>query len=286
MNVFLLGGKGTEAKLVNRGFSGCEMYCLHYTKRGRRHEMHRAASCNPLFTRLSLDICVTYAEIKTVSTTREIDTLEDVSGLDFKTPFDELTELRSVLTTQEIGELTGLRRETISRARRDSRFQRRTEKAVGDLYLVVTRMRSILGEDLGQLAAVLRRPQAALGGRSIADLLKEGSVDRVLEHLAAPDPAPASAPPDADAVEAFLAADPQLAARLPEIEAKFRDRFGPEVRIERGLDTEPGSEEVGIYLRAHNALSFDENLKLLTAMLMEEDDLLGPVADRLGIGFL
>jgi hypothetical protein len=248
--------------------------------------MRRADSCNPLFTRLSLDIRVTFAEIKTVSSSLQTDTLGDVSGLDFKTPFDELTELRSVLTTQEIGELTGLRRETISRARRDRRFQRRTEKAVGDLYLVVTRMRSILGDDLGQLAAVLRRPQASFGDRSIADLLREGSVDKVLKHLAAPEPAPTSAPPDEDAVEAFLAADPQLAARLPEIEAKFRERFGPEVRIERGLDAEPGSEEVGIYLRAHNSLSFDENLKRLTAMLMQEDDLLGPVADRLGIGFL
>ena len=47
--------------------------------------MHRAASCNRLFTRLSLDNCVTYAEIKTVSTSRKIDTLNDVAGLDFKT---------------------------------------------------------------------------------------------------------------------------------------------------------------------------------------------------------
>jgi hypothetical protein len=215
-----------------------------------------------------------------------IATLVDMDELDFRTPFDELGDLRELLTTQQVAEFTGLRRETISRARPGRPLRPRTEKAVGDLYLVVTRMRAVAGLDLRNLAAILRRPQPALGDRSIADLLKEGRVDQVLEHLADPGPAAASAPVDADAVETFLAADPELAARLPEIEAKFRERFGPDVRIERGMDTEPGSEEVGIYLRAHNALSFDENLKRLKAMLIEEDDLLGPVADRLGIGFL
>jgi hypothetical protein len=275
--------------VVNRGFSGCEMYCLHYSRRDRRHEMHPADSCNRLFTRLPLDIRVTFAEIKTVSTSREIDTLEDVSGLDFKTPFDELTELRSILTTQEIAELTGLRRETISRARRDSRFQRRTEKAVGDLYLVVTRMRSILGDDLGQLAAVLRRPQAVLDDRSIAELLKEGRVDLVLEHLAAPEPVPSTTLwPGAESaadVEAYLVGDPELADRLPAIEARVREHFGPDVRIERGLDIEPGSPVVGFSLRVRNGLSFDENLARLTSVLIDRD-LLEPVADRLTIGFL
>jgi hypothetical protein len=251
--------------------------------------MHRAGSCNPLFTRLSLNIRVTFAEIKTVRTSLEIDTLEEMAGLDFKTPFDELRELRKVLTTQEIADLTGLRRETISRARRDRRFQRRTEKAIGDLYLVVTRMRSILGDDLSQLAAVLRRPQAVLGDRSIADLLREGRVDLVLEHLAAPKPAPPTTLwPGAESVadiEAYLAGDPELAVRLPEIEARVREHFGPEAQIERGLDIEPGSPEVGFSLRVRNDLSFDENLTQLSAVL-EDRKLLEPVADRLTIGFL
>jgi hypothetical protein len=240
--------------------------------------------------------------------------------LDFKTPFDELSELRAVLTTQEIAELTGLRRETISRARRDSRFQRRTEKTLGDLYLVVTRMRSIAGEDLGQLGAILRRPQSILGERSIADLLKEGRVDLVLEHLTAPEPTPASAPiaiePPEDPpptleveahlrpwkplgpvemqayrdrqeaeVAAFLADDPEFAAGLPGIEARVREHFGPEVWIERGVDEEPGAED-GLYLRAHNGLPFDENLTRLEALLKQERDLRDPVRNRVTVGFL
>jgi hypothetical protein len=229
----------------------------------------------------------------------DIVTLENVAELDFKGPFDELTELRSQLTTQEIAELTGLRRETISRARPDTRFRRRTEKALGDLYLVVTRMRSAAGNDLGQLAAVLRRPQAALGDRSIADLLKEGEVDLVLEHLAAPaspsrstEPvdraaAPPRQEPREDAVEAFLAADPEMAALLPEIEAKVRKYFAPVESIERGITVEyEGEGDDVLYLWAHNDLSFDENEKRFRALLEQERDFLRPVRSRLNIGFL
>src|ERR1700753_2247797 len=97
------------------------------------------------------------------------DILGRVAALDFKSPFDELTELRESMTTQEIAGLTGLRRETISRARPDSRFPRRTEKAIGDLYALVTRIKAVAGGDLAQVGAILRRPQSALGGRSIAE---------------------------------------------------------------------------------------------------------------------
>jgi hypothetical protein len=221
-----------------------------------------------------------------------------MAGLDFKTPFDELTELRAVLTTQEIAELTGLRRETVSRARPDSRFQRRTERALGDLYVVVTRMRSVAGDDLGQIAAILRRPQGVLDGRSIADLLKEGRMDLVLEHLAPSGPvAPAVAPrpgpgePPEDAVTTFLAADPELTALLPEIEAKVRLRFAPLEGIERGViedfEGEPGDRSGDVfYLRVLNDLSLDANVERLIALLDQERDLLAPVHDRLTIGFL
>ncbi len=229
----------------------------------------------------------------------DIVTLEDVADLDFTSPFDELTELRTLLTTQEIAELTGLRRETISRARADSRFRPRTEKAVGDLYTVVTRMRSVAGGDLGQLAAVLRRPQAAFGERSIGDLLREGKVDLVLKHLFPPSPAGAAAGAAAKEAAArafyereekraaaFLAADPELAALLPEIEAKVRKHFAPVEWIERGTIVEyEGEADDVLYLSAHNSLSFDENSERLMAFLKAERDLLLPVRPRLNIGF-
>jgi hypothetical protein len=236
--------------------------------------------------------------------------------LDFKTPFDELGELRAVLTTQQIAELTGLRRETISRARPDSRFQRRTEKALGDLYLVVTRMRSVLGEDLGQLAAVLRRPQEELGGRSIAELLLEGQVEVVLESLAPAAPTEAEVltdlrfDPEVEAqltpleepseeevlrdpaldeqVAAVLAADPELDSRLDAIEAAIRRCFGPGSRVERQIispyDVPDGSDE--LYLRVHSDLSLDEEIDLLGELLRSDKDLLAPVRSRLTIGFL
>jgi hypothetical protein len=243
--------------------------------------------------------------------------LEEMAELDFKTPFDELTELRTLLTTQEIAELTGLRRETISRARPDSRFQRRTEKALADLYAVVTRMRSLTGDDIGQLAAVLRRPQDDLGGRSIAALLRGGQVDAVLKSLS---PAASTdlealanfrldpdveaqlepwkepteeqmmraAAIESDQVSDLLAGDPELASRLGAIEAALLAHFGPGTRVERRIiseyDDPEGSDE--LYLRVHTDLSFDEEIDGLGALLERKRDLLRPVRSRLTIGFL
>lgn len=242
--------------------------------------------------------------------------LEPMS-LDFRSPYDELTELRSLLTTQEIAELTGLRRETISRARPDSHFQRRTEKALRDLYVVVTRMRSANGRDLSQLGAVLRRPQAAFDGGSIADLLREEKVDQILELLATPPPptgerrersllgpdteaklkaydpagadaaAPAIREREERRVAAFLAAHPEMTALLPEVEEKVRHHFSPVQWIERGVIVEYEGEAGDVlYLWAHNGLPFDENVERLTTFLEHERDLLEPVRSELNIGFL
>lgn len=241
--------------------------------------------------------------------------IEEVPKLDFKTPFDELSELRTVLTAQQIAELTGLRRETISRARPDSRFQRRTEKALGDLYVVVTRMRSVLGDDLGQLAAVLRRPQRELGDRSIAELLLEGQVEVVLEHLTPAVPTAAEMPanfrlgPEAEArlepwvepseeekkdsglderVAALLAADPELSSRLDAIEAALVAHFGPGARVERQVVSEYDDPDGGdeLYLRVHTGLSLDEEIDRLRDFLGREAGLLAPVRRQLSIGFL
>jgi hypothetical protein len=211
---------------------------------------------------------------------------------DSHTPFDELTELRAVLTTQEIAELTGLRRETISRARPDSRFQRRTEKALRDLYLVVTRMKSVRGEDIGQLAAILRRPQPEFGGRPIAELLREGQVEAVLASLsseAPPETEETARNPTVDErVAAMIEGDSELRSRLSEIEAVLAEQFGPGARLEReiilGYDEPEGSDE--LYLRVHNDLSLDENVDRLTEFLHRNKDLLAPVHRHLVVGFL
>lgn len=230
-----------------------------------------------------------------------VGTIEDVASLDFKSPFDELTELRALLTTQEIADMTGLRRETISRARPDSRFQRRTEKALRDLYLVVTRMRAVRGGDLGQLAAVLRRPQEQFAGRSIAELLREGEIEAILDGLSADAPTEAEGskePSDAhvvkdptldERVDALLAADPELRSRLGPIEAALLRHFGPGSAVERKLvnefhDDPEGSDE--LYLRVDADLALDESIDRLATFLEREGDLLAPVRAQLTIGFL
>lgn len=218
--------------------------------------------------------------------------LENMASLDFKSPFDELTELRAVLTTQEIAELTGLRRETISRARPDSRFQRRTEKALGDLYLVVTKMKSLAGGDLGQLAAILRRPQEELAGRSIAELLREGRVEVVLASLSAGPTAQAEPvvnnPTMDERVDALLKGDPELRSRIPAIEAALVEHFGPGAEVEREVitsyDESEGNDE--IYLRVLVDLTFDEKIDRLAEVLEQESGLLAPVRSKLTVGFL
>jgi hypothetical protein len=202
-----------------------------------------------------------------------------------------------VLTTQEIADMTGLRRETISRARADSRFQRRTEKALRDLYLVVTKMKSAAGEDLDQLAAILRRPQAEFAGRSIAELLRAGQAEVVLESFSSdvepwrePSEEGVERDPALDArVAAVLEADRELRSRLGAIEAALVRHFGPGSAVERKLvnefhDDPEGSDE--LYLRVHADLSLDENIDRLAAFLEREVELLAPVRAQLTIGFL
>jgi hypothetical protein len=249
-----------------------------------------------------------------VTTATPVGTVFDMAGLDLATPYDVLTELRSMLTLAEISEMTGLRRETLSRARSGVRFQRRTAKALDDLYLVVNRLRPMLAGDVTHLAAILRRPQEPLGGHSIAELLREGRVEVALEHLAPPLPEeekledfrldpeieaglsasedglaspPRGNPTHVDPAE-LLDGDPDLTSRLPAIEAAIRERFGDDVRIERKIIREPFNSNTRdeLYLRVHSGLSFDEEVDRLRRLLREEQDLLGPVQRRLTIGFL
>jgi hypothetical protein len=236
--------------------------------------------------------------------------------LDVVTPFEELSELRSLLSVSEIAEMTGLRRETLSRARPGGRFQKRTAEGLHDLYLVVSRLRPMVDGDV-HLAAILRRPQPEFARRSIARVLRDGQVDAVLRHLDQPEPTDQEAlenfklPPEVVAeleagqrkegsapraedptlaarVSALLAADPELSSRLPEIEAKVLEYFGPEARIERKIidphDNPDGHDE--FYLRVSTDLSVAEAGDRLEALSDREHVLLGPVAGRLAIGFL
>jgi len=238
-----------------------------------------------------------------------------VDALDLLTPYDDLKDLRTVLSAQQIAELTGLRRETISRARPGSRFRRQTARAFTDLNVVVGRLRRVMGDDPGQLSALLERPQPAFGGSSIAELVREGQVDLVLDRLAAAEPTEAEqlenlrlgadveaelraleaddpGPPPAaikdDRATDLVAGDPELGRRLPEIEGSIRGRFGAGARVERAVVADP-SDPGGaghLYLGIRTALPLDEQIDRLGALLSEEEDLLGPVQTRVSVGLL
>jgi hypothetical protein len=219
--------------------------------------------------------------------------MEGVTNLDFKSPFDELTELREVMTAQEIAELTGVRRETISRARPDSRFQRKTEKALADLHRVVTKIRTARSGEVGQLSAILRRPQAEFAGRSIADLLREGQGDSVLRSLSTEasigaDPGTGK-PTVEERVAALLADDPELATCLPAIEAALLRHFGPGASVERKIVNEVydhPEESDELLIEVHSDSSLDERIDRHAEFLARERDLVAPVRSRLTIGYL
>jgi hypothetical protein len=99
---------------------------------------------------------------------------------------------------------------------------------------------------------------------------------------------PVEDPTLAERVSALLAADPELSARLPEIEAKVLEYFGPGARVERKI-IEPHDIPDGkpkFFLRVSTDLSVAEAGDRLEALSEGEQVLLDPVADRLAIGFL
>ncbi len=93
---------------------------------------------------------------------------------------------------------------------------------------------------------------------------------------------------DPDSVAAFLAADPELDSRLPAIEEKIGEHFGPETRIERTIfspiDEEDAPDE--FHLDVVTEQTFDEKICHLRALIREEHELLAPVRPRLTIGIL
>jgi hypothetical protein len=138
--------------------------------------------------------------------------------------------------------------------------------------------------DRAHLAAVLRRPQQEFGGRSIADLLREGKVDEVLQRLGSttaadqrledlsfdpetfaalgagergaerPVAGSGSSSARSDTLStnsgdprlvALLEADPALADLLPSIEARIRDHFGADAQIERAVVADPDDADGG-----------------------------------------
>lgn len=92
----------------------------------------------------------------------------------------------------------------------------------------------------------------------------------------------------ADGVAAFLAADPELDQRLPEIEARVLRHFGPGTRLKRTVFHPMDEEdaEAMFILRVVTDMSFDQKVDRLKAFIGDEDEFIAPVRRRLTIGIL
>ncbi|MCW2981858.1 MAG: hypothetical protein JWO14_3585 [Solirubrobacterales bacterium] len=91
-----------------------------------------------------------------------------------------------------------------------------------------------------------------------------------------------------DRVAAFLATDPELDSRLPAIEEKIREHFGPEARIERTIFSPMDEENAPdqFHLRVIADMDLDERIERLKALIGDEHELLAPVRPQLTIGIL
>jgi hypothetical protein len=93
---------------------------------------------------------------------------------------------------------------------------------------------------------------------------------------------------DLEDVTGFLAANPELASRLPEIEEKVLRHFGPGTKTERTVFRpmdEEDAEDMFI-LDVVTDLPFDEKMDRLKALLGEAHELLAPVRPLLTFGIL
>ena len=235
------------------------------------------------------------------------------------TPFDELTELRSVLTA---GDRRGHRapsRDPLPGPARQSLPAAYREGARRSL-----RGRHPAEADDGRRPAISprscvdhRRPSRS--ARS-PNCCKRGGSKEVLEHLDPPEPDPTTAeqlksirfdpetlaqlrpaPTDDDPrvraklaeeerrVAALLDADPELASRLPAIEARIREHFGADAEIRAPVIAEYDDARKGATVSTSAcapACLSTRRSNAWASFSSSRRDLLAPVRERLTIGFL
>ena len=112
------------------------------------------------------------------------------------TAHDALTELTTIFTNAEIGEVLGVAPETVSRMKNRDRDPRgETARRLDGFHYVVQRALSRMGGAGRAVRWAIFRRQEALEGGTVAALLREQQVDRALEVL---DALPSVRPETAD----------------------------------------------------------------------------------------
>jgi len=220
------------------------------------------------------------------------------------TVYDELDELKGTLRSAEIAEVIGRRPETISRIRRGRPVSRRTERALDALYVIVTSLLERFGGDAAATRFDLFRRRAELGGRSAADLIRSGEIDRVLELAIAVEAellvseeldallrrmeyrgSPQAEPSGTREVERFLGEHPELRPTVALVAEAARSLFGADAELVLDVlsDVDSGAEE--LYAGIRSSLPVGVATERLRQLYRERwDGALDAVADRLTVG--
>lgn len=216
--------------------------------------------------------------------------------------FAELDELRSELTNQDLAEIVGCRRETVSRLKPPHRPSREIERRIDDVFAVVSVARRRQRIPPGSTRHLLLGRRAELGERSIAELIREKRTAEVLELLVST-PTQPDLDDELDEVLADFRDLPPAASgggsddggdeTAPEVPTDLQDVIDRVASVAHDYlgdfrvsadsvwdDTDPPDGRGVLLVELHTPLAFDEANRRFRSFLADNLDLVQPVADR------
>jgi len=197
------------------------------------------------------------------------------------TAHDALTELTTIFTNAEIGEVLDVAPETVSRLKNHDRDPRgEVARRLDAFHYVVHRALSRMGGDGRAVRWAIFRRQEALNGGTVAALLH--GLDAALLAMEQ-ETTVAAAPARLDEAERFLNDHSDINGLLPHLVDGVRGYLGDaEVALSIAADEREGAELVVVF---HTTLPVEESSERMRHFYADRwDDLVAPYSDRISIG--